>query len=137
MKKKGESVKVDYERIKAWGITLPIFHTFIEINHNGKRRMLGFKTKRKSKKFWFFSILLPLKGMIKHETFNPDQSLVITKDKRKIKKLLKEIDKFHWDYYHMLFHNCFEWRDTVLKAAGIKPPKDKYWKPAKSKKKLK
>ncbi len=132
--KKASYVKVDYERIKIWGITLPVYHTFIEIMHNGDLKTIGFKTKRKLKKYWPFTLFLPMKGMIKNETFVPDFSVTLTKDSRKVKKLLKSVDKFHWDYYHLLFHNCFEWRNKVLKAAGIKPPKDKYWKPARSSK---
>lgn len=124
-------IKVEYEKIKIWGVTLPVYHTFLEVKYKGKVRKFGFKTRRKLRKYWPVTIFIPLKGMVKNETFKPDYSTVLTCDKRKIKKLLKILEKFHWEYYHMLAHNCFEWRDSVLKAAGIIPPLDNYLNPAK------
>ncbi len=125
-------VRVNYEKIKVWGLKWPVYHTFLEINHNGKISKHGFKTKNKLKRFWPFSLLTPLKGMIKNETFVPDVvGKTLTKDKRKIQKLLKEIEKTKWNFYHLIFHNCFEWRNAVLKKSGIIPPKDHYTGPEK------
>ena len=118
MKKRNNYVRVDYEKIRAGDVELPVYHTFIEIRLDGKVSKFGFKTKRSLKKYWPLSFFIPMSGRIKRETFKPDKTgEVLTRDDKKIRKLLKAIEKTHWSFYHMLLHNCFGWRNTVLKKA--------------------
>ena len=121
----GSYVKVDYHKIKLGSITLPIYHTYIEIKDDEKVRRFGFTTKNKF--YWPISMLFPIYGYISKETYHVELSKLLTRNKRKVKKLLKAIQESTWHHYQLFFHNCFEWRNSVLRKAGISPPKDHYW----------
>lgn len=121
-------VKVDYIKIRAGGIVLPVYHTAIEVHAGKKTFRWGFKADFKN--HWFWSIFFPIHGHVRKERFDAESEIIVTRSKKKVERLLKLLKKHNWKKYHLFFHNCFKWRDSLLKDAGIKIPKDGYWDPA-------
>ncbi|MEK6927386.1 MAG: hypothetical protein AABX11_03055 [Nanoarchaeota archaeon] len=126
-------VKVHYRRIKIFKfIPTPFYHTFLEIELNGKNKIIGYynkDSKSNSTKF-LVSIFKFVKGEVIPDTQVMDTGIIISKDSKKIKKLLKAINSTKWTDYHALKKNCFDWRNTVLNKANIPVPRDKWWKKA-------
>jgi len=123
-------VKVHYKELPVSKGIIPLYHTSLEICLNGKKKFVGFYNKdHKSTARSVISLIKYVPAKICSE--NPkDEGIVLTRDPKKVGKLLRVFGEFRWTSYHALFHNCFHWRNAVLKKAGIEAPNDRWWKRA-------
>lgn len=124
-------VKVHYLRLSIIGIPLPFFHTFLEIKHK-KRIFIGFRNKNSGTVEYLTSLVEYDYGITKKEKIVKDSGILLTTNPKKIKKLLSLLPKYKWTKYHALFHNCFHWRNAILKEANIEIPNDSWFRKAKA-----
>lgn len=121
-------VKINYSRKTTLGIPSPFYHSSLEIKYKNKIKRLGFYAKTDF--YWFLSLLLiSVPGEIRNEKRKINYSVVVSRDSKKIKKLISLLPKFKWKKYHVYSKNCFHWRNALLNSVGIKSrKKDWFWK---------
>ncbi len=120
---KGSLLKAGYYRRKVFGVRTPFYHSFLEIHYNGRIIKRGYYARNDF--LWPVSLIIPIPGEFRKEKEGVDYYLVLSKNRKKIKKVLKILgeERFRWKVYSSIFRNCFHWRNKVLAAAGIKAPK--------------
>jgi hypothetical protein len=117
-------LKINYIRKRLLGIIpYPYYHPFFEIHYNRKIIRRGYYALTKI--LWPFSLILPVPGEIRNEPKDYGYSIVVSRNKNKIRKVVELLKskKYNWKIYLAIFRNGFHWRNSILEEAGIKHPR--------------
>jgi hypothetical protein len=123
-------VKICYRRVYLFKfIPTPFYHTFFEIFDGEKIIRKGFYNKEGKKNSFevFVSLFKNVIGEISNEKGKMDKFIVLSEKKEDVKKVLKTIKESKAEMYNMLGYNCFDWRNGILKKAGLDIPKDSWF----------
>jgi len=121
-------LKINYIRKRLLGILpYPYYHSFFEIRYN--RRIIRRGYYALIKILWLFSFILPVPGEIRNEPKDYGYSIIVSRDKNKIKKVIELVKsrKYNWKIYLAIFRNGFHWRNSILKEAGIECPRNDWF----------
>ena len=121
-------VKVHYRRIWLFGfIPIPVRHTFLEIDYNGKVVRKGFYNKEgKDSTLKFIGSLFDfVDGKVEDEK-TAKGGEILTEDDVKVRKVLKAMNELKWEKFHALKRNCFHWRNAVLEKSKVEVPRDSW-----------
>lgn len=125
----GPCAIVGYRRLRFLGIPLPFFHTFLSVECAEEKLTRGFNALYDISKP--LSWLIPVPGtVLQPEDDWSGGTVLLTTDEGKVHALRKAMEDEQWRTYHALLHNCFCWRNRVLRKAGIPVPRDFWWKRA-------